>query len=271
MVLGEPVAFPLQHDRTSAERSVREGNQHVAHGRRFAGTGQGLINGPVAFPPRRAAKSPYDASADPPKFPDMEPRAILLRWQLPLKVPDQRRALHTLLTTLDAYRTAVPGLVGYYASRQSAPEEAWFTAFTEEQHAAAVIDRVGAHFPGALTRSTTDPILGEDLAWYRLRLQHVTDIALSVTEDEQTAACKRVRLALSGLPDPAVVPEHQARPELYQQVLRGPMTTAAPDAMARAISSDGTGVGFWIDFVRWPHRDKTSLSPPGHWLWNLAL
>src|SRR5438132_13881656 len=96
------------------------------------------------FRPTVPQNRPMTPAPTPQNSPDMEPREILLRWQLPLKVPDQRRALRTLLTTLDAYRTAVPGLVGYYASRQSAPEEAWFTALIEEQHAAAVIDRVGA-------------------------------------------------------------------------------------------------------------------------------
>jgi len=195
----------------------------------------------------------------------------MLRWRLPLKLLDQRRALRTLLTTLGVYRTSVPGLLGYYASRHSAPDEAWFTAFAEEEHATAVIDRIGVHFPGALTRSTTDPILGEDLAWYRLRLEHVTDIALSVTEDQQTAAYKRLKLAMSGVTDPMRVPEGTAPPDVYEQILKGPLTSAAPEALSRALSSDETGVDFWTDFVRWPHRNKDSLSPPGHWLWNLAL
>jgi hypothetical protein len=202
----------------------------------------------------------------------MEPREILLQWRLPLKLLDQRRALRTLLTTLGGYRTSVPGLLGYYASRHSTPEpEAWFIAFADEDHAAAVIDRIGPHFPGALTRSTTDKILGEDLGWYRLRLQHVTDIAFSVTEDQQTAAYKRLKGAMSGVPDPLAVPEGKARPDVYEQILKGPLSSAAPEGLSRALSSAETGVDFWTDFVRWPHRDKKSLSPPGHWLWNLAL
>jgi len=203
----------------------------------------------------------------------MEPPEILLQWRLPLKLLDQRRALRTILTALGAYRTSVAGLLGYYASRHSTPEpeEAWFIAFADEEHAGAVIDRIGSHFPAALTRSTTDKVLGEDLAWYRLRLQHVTDIALSVTEDQQTAAYKRLKHAMSGLPDPLSLPEGQARADVYEQILKDPLTRAAPEALSRALSSDETGVDFWTDFVRWPHRDKDSLSPPGHWLWNLAL
>ncbi len=120
------------------------------------------------------------------------------------------------------------------------------------------------------TRSTTDNILGDDLAWYRLRLHHITDIALSVTDDQQSAVYKTLKRAMS-VPDPRDMPEGEARAEVYQQVLEGALMTAAPDAMTRAIASTGMGVDFWTDFVRRPHRNKDSLSPPGHWLWNLAL
>jgi len=202
----------------------------------------------------------------------MEPREVMLQWRLPLRVSDQRRMLVTLLGTLGVYKTPLLGLLGYYASRHSTPDpdEAWFVAFAAAEHAVAVADRIRAHFPGAFTRSTTDNILGDDLAWYRLRLHHITDIALSVTDDQQSAVYKTLKRAMS-VPDPRDMPEGEARAEVYQQVLEGALMTAAPDAMTRAIASTGMGVDFWTDFVRRPHRNKDSLSPPGHWLWNLAL
>ena len=165
----------------------------------------------------------------------VEPREILLQWRLPLRPADQRRALDTLLATIRAYRRSVTGMTGYYAARHWTPDpdQAWFVAFAEEEHAAEVIDRVGSHFPGVLEKSTTDPILGDDLAWYRLRLQHVTEIALSVTEDQQTAAYKRLKLAMSGVTDPMRVPEGTAPPDVYEQILKGPLTSAAPGALER--------------------------------------
>ena len=177
--------------------------------------------------------------------------------------------LQTLVRTLAAYASPPHALSTYYASRQ--PGEAWFTAFAEPVGADDVRDRIEGHFPGVFSTSDTDAILGEDLRWYRLRLQHVTDIALAIPDDPHLAAHRVLALALNGLPDPAVLPALQARPDMYEDRLERPLSQLATAALAVAATSDETGVPFWTDFLRWPHRNTDSLSPAGHWLWNLAL
>ncbi len=194
---------------------------------------------------------------------------VLLRWKLAVEDSEaQRRSLKALISTLSAYDSPPAGLSHYYASRQAG--EAWFTAFADDQSVEAVVDRIGAHLPGRLEKTKTDAILGDDLVWYRVRLQHVSEIALEVPDDRQNAAHRLLQAALLGLPDP-YLRQDQTRPDVYEDRLKRPLARLAAKAFAKAIASQETGGSFWNDFLRWPHRNADSLSPPGHWLWNLCL
>ena len=182
----------------------------------------------------------------------------------------QRSFLQNVSRTLEAYGTPPAELTTYYGSRHRG--EVWFTAVAKESSRVSVLDWIGAHMPVPGEIIETDAILGEDLRWYRVRLQHVCDIALAIEDGPVPTGPRRdLNTALRGLPDPAELSQDTVEPPPYEARLASLLEGLAPSRYRTARDANLTGQTFWRDLVRWPHRDGDKLSPPGHWLWNLLL
>jgi hypothetical protein len=212
---------------------------------------------------------------------------MLLRWCLPIERPDdQRRALLSLWHKVPVYTRPIGGVASCHASRQ--PLEAWFTLFTTTEHGDQLTEALRDLFqaeprksvapPGGVERRRqprssnpvlADPILGEDLAWYRQRLHQVSDIALSIRDDAANMTYRMLRVTLDTLPDPALLDRFNPPAPLYETELRRRLIDLAGPAMERAPEASEKSSSFWTDFVRRPHRNADVLSPPGHLLWEL--
>jgi hypothetical protein len=198
----------------------------------------------------------------------LAPSEVLLRWRLPLERPlEQRGTLQRIWPRVPSYTRPIGGVSTCYASRQ--PREAWFTLFAAADKADELADGVRELFGLGADQSAKDPILGADLAWYRRRLHHVSDIALSIRDDPGNISYRLLRVTLDTLPDPMQVDPRTTPLGLYENELRRRLVELAGPGIEDAMSSVIDGNSFWTDFVRRPHRDTAVLSPPGHWLWNL--
>lgn len=185
----------------------------------------------------------------------------LVRWTLrPADVDD---FLVGPIRTLTRDPGFLALIAGFYVSRQPAGV-VWLTIYTQDAGTEAarkdISRRLGeqADEPGL----SIDPILADEIAWYRRVLQQVCETALDLipVRVEEARLLRLIR-------DPGEKPFYPDPPpgEGWRSLLEQPLLERAEPYRALDRSARDQ---LWHRFAEWPAH--AFLSPAGHWLWNIT-
>jgi hypothetical protein len=196
------------------------------------------------------------------------PKDLLLRWTLPSAHPgEQHGTLRDLWFRIPPFLRLTSGVSRYYAMRL--PGEGQLSFVTTTEDADRVTRGLRELIGSEPERVLGDPVLAAELTWYRARLHHVSDIALSIREDLNDPEYRLLRVTLDLLPSPGFVDHFEMPSGFYEAELHRLLSLLARPAFSRANARGADGGSFWDDFVRRPHHAADVLPPPGYYLWNL--
>jgi hypothetical protein len=154
-------------------------------------------------------------------------------------------------------------VTGFYVSRQPAGV-VWLTVYTEDAATDAARDFISQRLGGKPDEPGTsaDPILDDQVAWYRRALQQVCEAALDLLPArlEDLELLRIVRDPGDKVFFPEHPPSETYRSLLEQRLLERAASYHTLDRSARD--------ELWRCFAEWPSHPY--LSPAGHWLWNLV-
>jgi hypothetical protein len=190
---------------------------------------------------------------------------LLLRWKC--RPGDAERFLREQILPLVRDPETLARTAGFYVSRQG-PDVVSLTVYARERDTdavgAAIARRLGV--PAPELGRPDDAILAGRLDWYRRVLQEVCEVALDLIQTGVTDQDRQVLRIARDPWEPMFFP-HNPPGETYRSLIEPWLQRSAPyNALDRETRNE-----FWQRFTEWPGNPRQdSLSPAGHWLWNLV-
>ncbi len=183
----------------------------------------------------------------------------MIRWTLPAepRKHDRRRMLREEIRPLLALSSFVSLGAEYYVGQYHSPAhdvssqvKLTLTLSCDRVNDSRRIVGQELPKPSSVDEIPSDRILQADCDWYRRALQCLTDIALDVLSSWEA-------------------------PPVEEPSWGDPASEALIAELHHWLTQHSTSYGalgdlqaFWGGFFRWGPSEE--LSPPGHWLWNIA-